>query len=547
MKTISDILVPHYGPEYADILLLGDCPNSDDTTCLRPFSGKAGELLEIALDSVGISIDDCRRGYVLNYQPFKDDPKRASGTKQMEESRAYLSSWLKGTRPDNSGRHRIIFAFGNLALNFLTGLDSVDKHRGSVYSYNGTYVIPMIHPDICRWDGAKAQILCLDLRKAIEVLKNGYDEPRFNFYIDPDVFQLQGLLDKIHNSPLVAADIETKVYTHYIRCIQFAWSDKDAVCIYNNAPYVEGTVTVDNAFRTFVGKILESEKIEKVFHNGMYDTIILEHNGFVVKNYNYDTMYGQFCLAPQLPLGLDFLTSIYTPINYYKDDGKGTSDKIDRHRLGVYGCKDVVATWISREKQLEEFKEAPNKWKYFKYKMKQLSLAKHFSNTGMLVDKERQEALKQRVEEKRNAAYTIFFALCKMHGVEYFTVSQSAKIKDFLYKTLELPPKKNSDGNLTADEDAIVDLITTVQRKIQDLKTDKAKEPWKLKLVALKTILDIRGYDKLLGSYINIDLSNDGRARSWYKFWGTESGRWSAAKWYDDTGLNGQTIPREVL
>jgi len=90
-------------------------------------------------------------------------------------------------------------------------------------------------------------------------------------------------------------------------------------------------------------------------------------------------------------------------------------------------------------------------------------------------------------------------------------------------------------------------LLATVEKKIQDLKTDAAKQPWQIKLAALKLILRIRGYDKLLGSYINIELSPDGRARSWYKFWGTETGRWSASSWYDGTGLNGQTIPRESL
>lgn len=547
MKNVSDIFVPHIGPEYADILILGDAPTSDDTTCLRPFSGKIGELLDVALDTIGVSRDECRLGNILNYQPAKDEYKRAFGSRQMEESRAYIEAYLKGTRPDGTPRHRIILACGDLALNFLLGFDSTDKHRGSVYDYRGMPVMPLYPLAYCRWDGAKAHTLTIDLQKAKRVIEHGFSEPDFKYVIDPDIFQLEGIMEIIRNSPLVTADIETKMHSNYIRCIQFAWSATEAVCIYNDAPYVEGAVTVGPTFRRVVSEVLESEKIEKVFHNGMFDTIILEENNFTVRNYHYDTMYGQFILAPQLPLGLDYLTSIYTNINYYKDDGKGTSDRIDRKKLGTYGCKDVSATWISREAQLKEFESQPEKFKYFQYKMKQLRLAKHFSKTGMLVDEERRVALREKVTANRDTDYKMFFAILKMMGVEYFTVSQSAKIKDFLYKTLELPPRKNSDGNLTADEDTIVDLITGVSRKLQELKTDKAKEPWNIKLMVLKLILNIRGYDKLLGSYIDIALSPDGRARSWYKFWGAESGRWSAAKWYDDTGLNGQTIPRESL
>ena len=104
----------------------------------------------------------------------------------------------------------------------------------------------------------------------------------------------------------------------------------------------------------------------------------------------------------------------------------------------------------------------------------------------------------------------------------------------------------NFDKTFT-DEDAIVSLLATVEKRIQDLKTEAAKQPWQIKLASLKLILRIRGYDKLLSSYIKINISHDGRARSWYKFWGTETGRWSASSWYDKTGLNGQTIPRESV
>ena len=83
--------------------------------------------------------------------------------------------------------------------------------------------------------------------------------------------------------------------------------------------------------------------------------------------------------------------------------------------------------------------------------------------------------------------------------------------------------------------------------KIDLWEAESGRAPWNLKLAALKLILRIRGHEKMLSSYIDVKTSLDGRVRSWYKFFGTETGRWSAASWYDETGLNGQTIPREVL
>ena len=179
--------------------------------------------------------------------------------------------------------------------------------------------------------------------------------------------------------------------------------------------------------------------------------------------------------------------------------------------------------------------------------MKQLPVAMHFSETGMLVDPARRDALAINVTTKRDADYKTLGGLQLLHNVPVFKVSQHKEVQKFLFDTLGLPLKTKRDGKTTSSEDAIVELLATVERQRQALKTGKARQPWDFKLAILKLILRIRGYDKLLSSYINIDLSPDGRARSWYKFWGTETGRWSASSWYDGTGLNGQTIPREVL
>jgi DNA polymerase I-like protein with 3'-5' exonuclease and polymerase domains len=126
-------------------------------------------------------------------------------------------------------------------------------------------------------------------------------------------------------------------------------------------------------------------------------------------------------------------------------------------------------------------------------------------------------------------------------------VAQHSKVKDFLYKTLALPIKTNKEGAITADEDALVSLIATCRRRLDELKTDAARTPWIIRLGVLRAILKIRGYEKMLSSYINVTPSPDGRVRSIYNVTGTETTRWSASSWYDRSGLNAQTIPREYV
>ena len=538
MKLISDRRVPHIGPEDADIFILGDCPGSTDNDIQKPFSGDAGDILEIALQDFGIDKSSVRLGNLLNYQPLKGDMMKARSSWQLEESRNELREYLK------HARHKVILALGDEALQFLTGFSGIEKHRGSVYKYNNTWVIPSIHPSTIRWDGSAAPMLLHDIKKAIHIAEHGWKEHQINTIIDPDIYHIESLVPTLAQVECLTVDIETKKYTSYIRCIGFAWSDHDAVCIYNDAHYIEGQSPVGPMFRMQIQKILSLPNM-KIFHNGMFDTMMLGFNDFTVENWTYDTMVAQHVLQPELPIGLDFCTSIYTDINYYKDDGKESGDRLDRKKLGLYNCKDVIATMLTYKAQQAEFDDVSRR--YFEYKMKQIPLAIHFSKTGLYNNEPRREEIRQKLSKLREHDYTIFLGIQQLLGVEVFKATQHEKVKQFLYTTLGLPIKTDSDGHVTAGEDAVVSLIATVQKKLQDLKTDNARQGWEIKLATLKLLLSIRGYDKLLSSYINIDMSPDNRVRSWYKFWGTETGRWSAGSWHDGTGLNGQTIPRESV
>ena len=176
--------------------------------------------------------------------------------------------------------------------------------------------------------------------------------------------------------------------------------------------------------------------------------IILNENGIEINNFAYDTMIAQHVLQPELPIGLDFCTSIYTSINYYKDDGKESSDRLDRKKLGVYNCKDVVATWQTKDGQQAEFDDVTRK--YYEYKFSQKDLAMHFSRSGMYVDVPRQEAIRARVQEKLDKDYTFFFGIQRLHGAKLFKVTQHEKVKDFLFRVLELPVKTTREGKETS-------------------------------------------------------------------------------------------------
>src|SRR5690606_35935660 len=111
------------------------------------------------------------------------------------------------------------------------------------------------------------------------------------------------------------------------------------------------------------------------------------------------------------------------------------------------------------------------------------------------------------------------------------------QIKKLLYEKLGLPQRKGRDGKVTTGEDALVSLVGFCNGELKSKKTEEAKQKWRINIAVLKTLLNVRKYDKLLSSYVGIEISKDGRLRGILKVTGTESGRWAGGVWLDGTGL----------
>ena len=534
MSNISSKKVPHIGPEDAPLFILGDMPSEDDTLQGIPFVGRAGEFLNHLLSLAGISRSEARLGNVCNYQPKGNDFKLLHGSSQLMEGRAEVISYLRTHKP------KVILALGNEALKLLTGMDGVTKWRGSVLRHDKSLVIPTIHPAMAFRDGQAPPIIEFDLRKTKRILDDGYTNPTHYFDTDLRPNEISYFRSKVSSSPFITADIESIRGTTHILCIGFATSHTDAVCIRNPYPLGQGCAP---DFIHAVNQVIESAS-SVTFHNGLFDTEVLRLNGIVIpeEKYDYDTMYAQRVIAPELPIGLDFCASIYTDEPYYKDDGKDSSPNF-KQTLWEYNCKDCIVTYTTRAKQEEVFAADPTLAATFKYQMSLVPVAQHLSESGMAIDGDRvsflRDAVTTRLEESRGMLYAI-------NGGAFLT-SSPKQVVDFLHKKLALPTRSNRENKVTTNEDAIVSLIHYAQKEMDSRKTEKAKQEWFFKLAALKLLLRVRGYEKLISSYLNITTSPDNRVRSSYKISGTETGRWSASNYVDGSGFNAQTLPREEI
>ena len=109
-------------------------------------------------------------------------------------------------------------------------------------------------------------------------------------------------------------------------------------------------------------------------------------------------------------------------------------------------------------------------------------------------------------------------------------VNSSKDCQRYFYIELGIPPYYN-EGSITVDDLAL-----------QRLARGTAKRPG---LRQAKLVQEIRGLQKLHGTYLDIEFDADGRMRCSYNPRGTKFGRLSSSKTIFGTGTNMQNLPQE--
>ena len=560
--TSNNIYVPNEGSPDAKLWIVGEAPGFYETIDKKPFVGDSGRLLDETLFRHGIDRNSCFITNLCHFQPTgnkfdnlfntkvrkgkkttKEKPDYDSPKVELQQGLLELDSLLQRHKPN------LIVALGAWPLYYLTEKDGIGDFRGSILStkYNQK-VIATYHPAAILRSPIDYTIFDLDFKRIAE-------DQHFPELRTPEILyhtDYWNYRDTLCNAEYLAVDIETFVDSFVIRCIGFAYSATEAVVV----PH-------DDSFeaREFIQCIFNS-KAKFIYHNGIFDTEEERVNGYsttdiLIANYptvrhDHDTHIQAHVLDLEMPRSLAHLTSIHTRIPYYKRSGdgekKGWSPRTTKEELYKYNGLDCCATYEIFFKQQEALKEeGQDSIDTYEFEMQAVELSKHFTINGMLRDPVRHKIIKTYLEKERSAA---IFAMYFLVGKQ-FNLSSPQQVAQVLYEELKLPPRSNrtKDGGsaVTTDDDALISLIAFTKSRKESVKTEKAIAEWDKKFNIVKLLKKIRGLNKLLESYIDINISGDGRVRSLYKPGATETARWSASKYIDDSGLNGQTIPRDAL
>ncbi len=153
------------------LMLIGEAPGFNEDQTGKPFVGRAGQLLDKILASVGLSRE--KDVYICNTLKCRPPNNRDPLPSEKEACRAYLDAQMAILKP------KIIILCGKVALtSFITGATSISKIRGQWFDGPyGAKMMPIFHPSYLLRNQSKAPgspkwLMWQDIQE----IKRAYDE-----------------------------------------------------------------------------------------------------------------------------------------------------------------------------------------------------------------------------------------------------------------------------------------------------------------------------------------------------------------------------------
>ena len=371
----------------------------------HPFVGPSGKTLMRWLTKNGIRRDEVWLTNAIHDFDNLDDPTDA----QLRAEQPRLFRELASLPNLN-----VVVPLGNHALVSLSNFhyNDITHRRGSkLRSFIGKKMIPTFHPSYVIQGNWEMDAVCIfDLtRVKQESVFPEIRRPTRHYNVLPSFKEACEWLYHLEQGEYLSFDIETrKAGPHmnwFITLLSLASDPKEGFAIpfaHNQDRSPFWSVDQEAILWRRIQYLLNRRNKRYVTQNGLFDTWQLYRHGIVCPwmSGGFDTMYAHRYLAADLPHALDFLVSIYTEEEYYKDEsGKHESEtRVSDEQFGVYGCKDAALTLEVAHAEIEDLKEMSMYDYYMEQKQSQWDVLLDMRKRGIRVDKEKKAALVNRFE-----------------------------------------------------------------------------------------------------------------------------------------------------
>ena len=490
---------PGEGDSQAKLAFIGEAPGQVEIDMGHPFVGPSGDILNRNLAELGIS-----RSEVWITNIFKGKlPENDFSKGNLREAMPQLTAELREVNPN------CLVLLGDNVLQAFTGKKGITKWRGSlVQTKIGIKAVCANHPAAMLYDDFKPYtelIFRKDLAKALrESLSRRFILPPSNIKICNSPVEMRSWIQQ-NAGPYCSVDIES--FHSVPICVGFGFSKSSAMVLplWQTAMGFELTdMPMREIARCWkmLDKVLRTTKI--IGHNFTFDQEKLECLGFEFPNIFIDTMHMSHTLEPELPKGLDFVTSMYTDVPFYKYEGKQFNPKYDKIEDYFNYCgKDVYSTYTSAMNMWDLLKEEGLESFFFDFVMRCYPEYHRMRQVGVNIDQHKREELRLKYQNWLNKTQ---YALEKDVG-HPLNVKSNPQVKTTLYDELRIPKRAGTGENI------LVDLLVT--NSIRD----------RTKREVVKNVLLARKLRDNITRYLTSKPDFDGRMKTGYKLTGTNTGR----------------------
>lgn len=526
----------------AKLIICGEAPGATELRLRRPFVGRSGDYLDLALRRINLQ----RSAVHITNALLCRLPETASNSEwrlALECCRPRLEAEL------NKLGCNIVLSLGARALETLTGKRSIFPWAGApLPGISQKTILPTLHPAfILRpqgWD--YSPVFFVHIARAYELAVNGPSEPCYpKFFLWPDREASQALIDIHKAGKPIGFDVETMgVDPLKDVCMCVGISNEDlAVSVPWESYLSGGKVIVPYLSESFVGRqiakrmklILQDSKIEKIAQNGPHDILTLERLGIKVKGYKFDTMTAHMLIAPGRRHDLGWICCELNGMPRWKEEKHTASDekgamkfsKRQQEELRLYNAKDCYMTLLAARDLGSILSEDPPLKRLFNsHAMPAVKIAINMQRRGFKIDiaeKARlQKLYKSRFYNQQAAIRKIAKKFWASGGS--FNPRSPQQLRKLFFDKLQA--RKLPGRGVSLDKEVLAHYKTKAEKPIVRALAD--------------VLLKYRHADKMLGTYINglpLDCNNIIHAK-----W--KPGKARTMRWASSPNL--QNIPYEM-
>lgn len=149
------------GNKNADIMFIGEGPGADEDRLGEPFVGRAGKLMNMAFQAVGIKREEI---YIANIVKCRPPSNRNPEEEEAVACMNYLRNQVLLVKP------KIVVLLGSIALKNILGKEyGITASRGRWIEKKGITYLPTWHPAALLRDETKKIDFIKDLQLVVEV------------------------------------------------------------------------------------------------------------------------------------------------------------------------------------------------------------------------------------------------------------------------------------------------------------------------------------------------------------------------------------------